>query len=131
MCTPSRSFPCKVLVVEDEPLLRLDAMDMIDEAGFEAVEAIDADHAMAILERDPDIRVLFTDVDMPGSMDGLCLAHLVHRRWPHVVILVTSGHLKGDGRTLPESGQFFAKPYRPRSVRDALSRVDPQSAAAA
>jgi two-component system, response regulator PdtaR len=124
MCS-HRPIPAsrKVLVVEDDPLLRLDAMDLVEETGLMAVEAVDADHAMTILETDPDIRVLFTDVDMPGSMDGLRLAHLVHRRWPPMAIVVTSGHLCVDGRTLPENGLFFAKPYRSRLVQEAIARA--------
>jgi two-component system, response regulator PdtaR len=114
---------CKVLVVEDDPLLRLDAMDLVEEAGFEPVEAINADHALALLERDPSIRILFTDVDMPGSMDGLTLAHVVHLRWPPVAILVTSGHLRIGRETLPENGRFFAKPYRADAVQAAMTRA--------
>ncbi|GGE13681.1 hypothetical protein GCM10011390_35990 [Aureimonas endophytica] len=123
MCCSSRPSSCKVLVVEDDPLLRLDAVDLVEEAGFEAVEAANADHALRLLEADPTIGVLFTDVDMPGSMDGVGLAHLVHRRWPPVAILVTSGHFAPGGRGLPENGQFFAKPYRPHAVRDAIFRA--------
>lgn len=118
-------------MVEDDPLLRLDAMDLVEEAGFEAVEAADADRAMAILERDPTIAVLFTDVDMPGSMDGLSLAHLVHLRWPPMGILVTSGHLRVEARTLPENGLFFAKPYRPHLVQEAIARAALGAVAAA
>ncbi|KAB0678848.1 response regulator [Aureimonas leprariae] len=113
----------KVLVVEDDPLLRLDAVDLVEEAGFEAVEAANADEALRLLERDPTIRILFTDVDMPGSMDGLMLAHLVHHRWPPMAILVTSGHLRVRPETLPENGQFFAKPYRCAQVQEAMSRA--------
>lgn len=123
MRTLPSSLPCKVLVVEDDPLLRLDAMDLVEDAGFEVVEAANADQAIRLLESDPSIGILFTDVDMPGSMDGLTLAHLVHRRWPPMVILVTSGHLRVERETLPENGQFFAKPYRPRLVQEAMSRA--------
>ena len=100
-----------VLVVEDEPFLRFDAIDMVREAGFIAYEAANARQAIEILEAHPDIGILFTDVDMPGSMDGLRLAHYVHKRWPPVRIVVTSGHHLLQNRDLPDDGHFFAKPY--------------------
>lgn len=123
MSYPPLPSPCKVLVVEDEPLLRLDAIDLIEEAGFEVVEATNADQALRLLERDPDICILFTDVDMPGSMDGVKLAHLVRLRWPPVAILVCSGHLKVTQTTLPENGRFFSKPYPAHAVQDALRQA--------
>jgi CheY-like chemotaxis protein len=80
-----------VLIVEDEFLLRMDAIEMIEGAGFEAIEAGNAEEAIAILERRSDIRVVFTDVQMPGSMDGLKLAAAVRGRWPPIQIIATSG----------------------------------------
>ena len=100
-----------VLVVEDEPFLRLDAVDMVEEAGFRAYEAANAREAIAQLEAHPEIAILFTDIDMPGPMDGLHLAHYVHDRWPRVRIVVTSGHHMLRSRDLPDEGCFFAKPY--------------------
>ncbi len=123
MSIPSRSPTCTVLVVEDDPLLRLDAVDLVEDAGLVAVEAANADEALRIIEGDPTVGVLFTDVDMPGSMDGLTLAHAVRRRWPRIAILITSGHLRGERAALPANGQFFAKPYRPALVQAALTRA--------
>ena len=74
-------IPAVVLVVEDEMLLRMRAVDMVEDAGFTSVEAVDADQAIAILESRSDIALLFTDIQMPGSMDGLRLAHAVRKRW--------------------------------------------------
>src|SRR5438128_12655428 len=80
----------KVLVVEDEMVLRMRAADIVEDAGFGAVEAVNADEAIAILESRSDIAVLFTDIQMPGSMDGLKVAHAVHNRWPHLQIILLS-----------------------------------------
>jgi DNA-binding NtrC family response regulator len=83
-----------VLVVEDELMIRIMAADHLQEAGFEVHEAARADAAIPILEAHSEIRLLFTDVKMPGSMDGLKLAQYVQRRWPGVKIIVTSGHVR-------------------------------------
>lgn len=112
-----------ILVVEDEPLLLLDAIDMVEDAGFTAYGAANADEAIRMLERHDNIRVLFTDIDMPGSMDGLRLAHAVRDRWPPVSIIVASGHVTVKPEELPENGLFFAKPYPPGSVVSALKRI--------
>jgi two-component system, response regulator PdtaR len=100
-----------VLVVEDEPLLRWNTVAVIEEAGFEVVEAADAIEAISILEKRLDIRVVFTDVQMPGSMDGLRLAHLISTRWPPIRIIATSGRLRLRDDDLPQGGRYLAKPY--------------------
>ena len=110
-----------VLVVEDDPLLRMNAVDMIEDAGFEALEAPDADVAISVLEARTDIRLIFTDIDMPGSMDGLALAHAVANRWPPVRIIATSGHFKVSETDLPTGGKFIPKPYRQHQLVDVLS----------
>lgn len=117
-----------ILVVEDEPLLLMDAMDMIEDAGFAVYGAGNADEAIALLERHADIRVLFTDVDMPGSMDGLKLAHAVRSRWPPVTIIIASGHAHVTKENMPENGLFFVKPYPPASVIAALNGMADQIA---
>jgi CheY-like chemotaxis protein len=109
-----------VLIVEDEPLVRVGACNMIEDAGFEVIEAASADEAIRILESRSDIRVVFTDVHMPGTMDGLRLAHAVRGRWPPIKIIVTSGREVLTQHDLPESGRFFAKPYNPIQLRDTL-----------
>jgi CheY-like chemotaxis protein len=105
-----------VLVVEDEALVRLDIVTQLEDEGFEVYEAATADAAIAILDAHPDIHLLFTDVDMPGSMDGLKLAAAVRNRWPPVRIIVTSGHRIVDIADLPDGSMFFSKPYHHQSV---------------
>lgn len=95
-----------ILVVEDEPLLRLSAMDMIEDVGFEVVCASNSIEAIAILERRPDIRIVFTDVDMPGGIDGVRLAALVRDRWPPIKIIVISGYRHVTAAMLPEAAVF-------------------------
>src|SRR2546421_12468776 len=99
-----------VLVVEDEMLLRMRAVDMVEDAGFTPIEAVDADEAVVILESRSDIALLFTDIQMPGSMDGLKLAHAVHERWPPIKIILVSGQLKLANLDIPVDSCFFGKP---------------------
>lgn len=105
-----------VLVVEDEPVLRMLAVDMAEDAGFEVIEASDAATALAILDTRDDIRIVFTDVDMPGDMNGAKLAHAIHHRWPPVRLIVTSGYYRMSELDLPKGDAFFSKPYRPSDV---------------
>jgi CheY-like chemotaxis protein len=109
-----------VLIVEDEPLVRLCAVETVEAAGFTVIEAANADEAIQILESRRDIRVVFTDIHMPGSMDGLKLAHAVRDRWPPIKIIVTSGREKVAEQELPAGGRFFAKPYDPAQIQDTL-----------
>ena len=105
-----------VLIVEDDFLLRMDAVDIVKAAGFEPVEAGNADEAIAILESDLNIHVVFTDVQMPGTMDGLKLARFVRDRWPPIKIVATSGRVTFSEDDLPEGGRFLPKPYRPEQI---------------
>jgi CheY-like chemotaxis protein len=109
-----------VLVVEDEPLIRMDAVDVVEDAGFRAYEAASADEAMSILETHEDVFVLFTDVDMPGSMNGLKLAASVRNRWPSVRIIIASGAVEVKREDMPDHALFFSKPYRSDRIADAL-----------
>jgi CheY-like chemotaxis protein len=111
-----------VLVVEDEFLLRMDAVDMIEAAGFDVVEAADADAAIEILEARNDIAVIFTDIQMPGSMDGLKLARAVRGRWPPIKIIATSGIHVGE-TDLPEGGRFLPKPYSSAQIAGMLRQL--------
>src|SRR6266480_5812207 len=104
------SVPAVVLVVEDEMLLRMRAVDMVEDAGFTSVEAVNADEAVAILESRSDIALLLTDIQMPGSMDGLKLAHAVHERWPPIRIILVSGQLRPASIDIPADSRFFGKP---------------------
>lgn len=99
-----------VLVVEDEMLLRMRAVDIVEDAGFVPVEAVSADEAIKILESRDDISLLFTDIQMPGTMDGLKLAHAAHCRWPHIKIILVSGQIKVTDADKPEDSKFFPKP---------------------
>lgn len=112
-----------VLIVEDEFLLRMDAVDMIAAAGFEVLEAANADEAIEILEARRDITVVFTDIQMPGSMDGLKLARAVRGRWPPIKIVATSGHLHVKETDLPEGGRFLPKPYNSLQVTGLLREL--------
>jgi two-component system, response regulator PdtaR len=100
-----------ILIVEDDFFLRIHAAEMIQDAGFDIVEAGNSDEAIAILEARPDIHVVFTDIQMPGSMDGLKLARFVRGRWPPIKIVVTSGNFASRDGDLPEGGVFLPKPY--------------------
>ena len=103
-------LPAVVLVVEDEMLLRMRAVDMVEDAGYVPVEAVDADEALTILQSRSDIALLFSDIQMPGSMSGLQLALAVHERWPRIKIILVSGQLKLSQSEIPENSRFFGKP---------------------
>ena len=112
-----------VLVVEDETLIRMDVCDQLEGEGFRVFEAASADQAVAILEAQPSIRILFTDINIAGSMDGLKLAAAVRDRWPPVKIIVTSGHRTVDITDLPDGSVFFAKPYQHAGVMESIREL--------
>src|ERR1700760_833193 len=109
MSTDPTAVP-NVLVVEDEMILRMRAVDIVEDAGFCPIEAVNADEAMSILESRSDISLLFTDIQMPGGMDGLKLAHAVHDRWPSIKIILVSGQVKPSATETPADSRFFGKP---------------------
>ena len=112
-----------ILVVEDDVLIRMEAVDMIEDAGFRTYQAKSADAALTTLNGASDIGILFTDVDMPGSMNGLGLAAHVGATWPDIRIIVASGILGvGDG-DLPDGACFFPKPYPTDQIIRALHRL--------
>ena len=123
---PRRSVPKNplILIVEDEPLVRELEADILLGGGFRLLEATTADEAFEILRRGADVELIFTDVDMPGSINGFEFARLVHQGWPDVAILVSSGKMRPGPGDLPEGAKFIPKPYRPaqlvREIRDAL-----------
>ncbi len=108
MATPGS--PPIVLVVEDEMVLRMRAVDIVEDAGFVPIEAVSADEAIEILESRDDISLLFTDIQMPGSMDGLKLAHATHMRWPDIKIILVSGQIAVTDADKPDDSRFFPKP---------------------
>ena len=107
---PPPAVPPIVLVVEDEMVLRMRAVDIVEDAGFVPIEAVSADQAIEILESRDDISLLFTDIQMPGSMDGLKLAHAAHARWPHIKIILVSGQIAVTDAERPSDSKFFPKP---------------------
>jgi two-component system, response regulator PdtaR len=112
-----------VLIVEDENLVRFGAVAMVEEAGYEAISASDADEAIHILESRSDIRTVFTDIQMPGSMDGLRLAWVVRERWPPVALIVTSGKSDVLDTDLPAGGRFIRKPYDRSQIETTLRQL--------
>jgi two-component system, response regulator PdtaR len=112
-----------VLVVEDEVLLRWTAIAIIEDAGFDAVEAGTGMEAISLLEKRDDIQTVFTDVEMPGSVNGLQLAHLIRTRWPTINIIATSGRLRIRGDDLPIGARFFHKPYAVVHLTDTLKEL--------
>ncbi len=114
-----------ILVVEDEALVRMIGADMIEDAGFHVLQAASADEAIEILEHATNVKLIFTDVDMPGSMDGIALATLVHKRWPDVRLLLTSGHRNVIEKDLPDDGRFVPKPYTSAGVIDEIKDLLP------
>ena len=118
--------PFLVLVVDDEAVLRFLAADTLEENGFRVVEAENAEEALRVLAERSDVRVLFTDVNMPGALDGLDLVREVHARWPAIKLVVTSGRLRLSDGEIPDAGRFVAKPYSPdtlvEEIREAAGR---------
>lgn len=125
MTTPDEAR-ITVLFAEDEPLIRLVATDALVEAGFRVIEVADGQGALAQLAAHPEIELLITDVRMPGNIDGIELTHRVVERWPHMAIIVTSGHAHLEAGDLPRGGLFLSKPYAPATlVLMAASLVGP------
>ena len=109
-----------ILVVEDDPIIRMGALRFVADAGFDAIEASNADEAIRILESRSDIHLVFTDVGMPGTMDGIKLAHYIRRRWPPVKLIVASGKVIVDESHLPAGARFFPKPYSESAIVGAM-----------
>ncbi len=112
-----------ILVIEDEPLLRLEALDMIEVAGFEAVEAADVDDAIRILETRLDIRIVYMDLDVPRGLQGIEIAAEIRERWPPIEIVLTAAFVEPDELDLPVRTEFFSKPINRSAVVAALRRL--------
>lgn len=117
------AYASVVLVVEDEDLLRMLATDILEDEGLTVLQAATAEEALPILEGRDDIGVLFTDINMPGKIDGLTLAAHVAEQWPHIRLVVTSGRQGLTNDQLPDDGQFVQKPYRPQQLVSAIAHV--------
>lgn len=112
-----------VLVVEDEPLQRMMAVDLVEDAGFDVVDVASAAEAVRVLESRPDIRVVFTDIDMPGGLDGMRFAATIRDRWPPIELIIVSGKRKPRPDELPSRGVFFAKPYKTHEITAVMRRM--------
>lgn len=112
-----------VLVIEDEPLIRMTVADDLHDVGFNVLEAGNAEEALTLLRQDPTIGAIFTDIDMPGQLDGLMLSWIVRDRWPPVKIVITSGHRSVAVTEMPQGALFFPKPYAHNAIIEALTRL--------
>jgi CheY-like chemotaxis protein len=112
-----------VLIVDDEPLLRMDAAATLEEAGCLVLEAASAEEALRLMEKARHVDLLVTDVQMPGGMDGIQLSVTVHSRWPNTEVMVTSGRIQPRAHELPPNARFLAKPYPPHKLADAAMRL--------
>jgi CheY-like chemotaxis protein len=108
-----------ILVVEDETFINMYVSEELEDAGYTVLTAGNADQAIALLEKH-DVRCIFTDIDMPGSMDGLKLAAAVRHRWPPIDIIITTGKNKPESREMPARSVFLPKPYRVEAVIEAV-----------
>lgn len=120
---PEGSSATVVLVVEDNPLILMSAVDLVTSTGFEGVGATSADAAITILEARSDIRLVFTDVEMPGTIDGLKLAHYIRNRWPPIHLIVASGRAILEQSQLPIGSRFFSKPYDNNTIVEEMTRM--------
>lgn len=109
-----------VLVVDDEPIVLMSAVDCLTSSGFAVLEARSADQAIELLEANPRIAAIFTDVQMRGAMNGIELARLVHKRWPAIKVVVTSGNTSLSANDLPPGAGFVPKPYTADDITTAL-----------
>ena len=111
--------PIVVIIVEDEPMVRMAAVGAFEDAGFEVLESKNAQAALLILQTQGSrVQALFTDVEMPGAMDGLGLANQIHQDWPLISVVVASGQITPSEGQIPANGRFFKKPYHLSSVID-------------
>jgi CheY-like chemotaxis protein len=117
---PSADHPT-ILVTEDDELLRLNASELLEESGYTVVEADSAEEALKVMEARKDVRLLFTDIQMPPGSDGLELAREVHKRWPKVLLVITSGQIQPKQAEIADDGRFIRKPY---SAKDLLAQID-------
>ena len=117
------SSPPVVLIVEDEALIRMNTEDVCEDAGYKVLEAPNADEALSLLEVRPDVRLVMTDIDMPGSMDGLALAHHVRRSSPQMCLVIASGKAFPSEQELPTGAVFFSKPFQERHLIEVFASL--------
>lgn len=114
-----------ILIVESEAIVRFELIDLFEDEGYRVFPAADADEAIAILDRHGEVRVVLTDIDMPGAMDGLKLAHYIRKRFPPTLLLVASGRVSVPPGEMPENSAYFKKPFDPAAV---LRRIEEMTA---
>jgi DNA-binding NtrC family response regulator len=129
MAQYKRLSPATALIVENEVLVRTELAYIVSQAGLLVVEAGDADEAIRLLDSHPEIEVMVTDIRMPGSMDGIRLAHHVRHRWPPVQIIIASGRLETELSELPAGSDFIAKPFSHEAIEAAVRRMTELSSA--
>jgi two-component system, response regulator PdtaR len=112
-----------ILIVEDEALSRVMSANVLEKAGFTVIEAANAEDALRLLETRYDVQILFTDIQMPGRFNGLALARAVHRRWPYIKLLITSGREKPRKEEIPDDSRFISKPFLPRELIGAINNL--------
>jgi CheY-like chemotaxis protein len=120
--TSSADHPT-ILVTEDDGLVRLFASDLLEESGYTVLEADSAEEALKVMEKRKDVRLLFTDIEMPLGIDGLELARQVHERWPKVLLVITSGKVRPAKAEIADSGRFIPKPYRAEELLGELDEL--------
>ncbi|MGI4795168.1 MAG: response regulator [Janthinobacterium lividum] len=126
MTSPAPNSPC-ALVVDDNLLIRMSAADILEEAGFRVLEADHGDDAYELLKtRHSDVTLLFTDVQMPGTLDGFALARKVAMLWPHISLVVASGHVRPDPGIMPDKAKFIAKPFSVEVIHTHLQELLPE-----
>jgi CheY-like chemotaxis protein len=112
-----------VLLVEDEALVRMVCADILMDRGFRVIEAVNADEALTLLEARPDVQAIVTDVEMPGSLNGFTFARLVHKAWPHIRIVITSGRAGPGDESMPSSALFISKPFTATKLLEAVHTI--------
>jgi DNA-binding NtrC family response regulator len=110
-----------VLVIDDEPLIEMEAVDLFHDLGYEAIGVRNADEAMLILRARDDVSLVFTDIEMPGTMNGLLLATTLEAIWLHIQVLITSGRTAPPDEALLGSARFLPKPYDAIQIERALA----------
>ena len=112
-----------ILVADDDELIRLHASELLEESGYTVVEADNAEEALLVMEARKDVRLLFTDIQMPPGIDGLELARQVHRRWPSVLLVITSAQVQPTRAEIADDGRFIRKPYRAKDLLGQISEL--------
>ena len=127
MISESNARSPLVVFAEDDDPVRLNVAEPIEEAGYEVIDVPDAHAALEAIAGRTDVRVLFTDIEMPGGIDGLDLARMVHERWPKVLLLITSGRVAPRKEEIADHGHFLAKPYSAQQVLNEIAGLEKEA----